>query len=256
MALGLLLVLSGIVALAQSRGFGAASSGTVEREQAYAKLMLDGILHREIDRILHSTPIHGHPAESRQPLALEDLASPQVLVTTAMEDGRVDLNAAPPDLIRAALLADGVGGAAAEEVVSSILTLRREGAALSGVDQSLPVQQRLVEGNARDAFSSLTTLTARRTIDPVVAGDKLLAALPGIPDSIQNQITAQRQGRLVDQQIATGGGAWRAWFQSGQDTITVTASTQLLSGTWHRRVVSFRIDRGRSAISYLRWRSL
>ncbi len=190
MALVAVLWITGLLALLAA---GVGSSGRLSSRLAYngvegakARLLAEAGVNKAIYDMLTSETGQLWPADGSRRLMLE-LDGNRIAVQVRDEDGKFDLNAAPPDLLAGLLQRAGLEEAAAGELADRIDD-RRNGSSLSdeGVDQPFRQIGELltVPGMTEPLFERLrpdiTIYSEAEGIDPLRASTTALMALPGM----------------------------------------------------------------------------
>lgn len=243
LALALLMALSGAVALIQSIGFATASDAAVEIRQGSARLILDGAMRRQIERVFLS----GTVDPDSFPRATDALAG-SFSFQLGFEDGKVDVNSAPPELIKLALQAAGTDLSTIEAALATVVALRRQRAAVSDPLQIFPTEARLTARTAKKQARFLTTLSGSRGVNLTVSERELLDQVA--PESA----AALAQGSITADRIAPG--PWQGWLTSTRATIALTGAYRHKDGWTLRRKAVFRIDRTRHTVQILAWRTI
>lgn len=243
LALALLAILSGTVVLIQSVGFATASDAAIEVRQGSARLILDGTMRKQIERVLLSGTVDPN-AVARS----ADAPGGTLSFRLDFEDGRVDVNSAPPELIKLALQAGGTDAGTIEHVLAATAKLRHRRAAVADPVQLFPVEGRLAGRTAKEQSRFLTALSGSRGVNLSISERELLDQVA--PESA----AAFAQGAVASASLPTG--SWQGWLTSNRTTISLTGSYRHNDGWTLRRKAIFRIDRGRHTVQILAWRTI
>lgn len=243
LAMALLAALSGAVLLIQSIGFATASDAAIEIRQGSARLILDGAIRTQIERVLLS----GTVDPDSVPRAT-DAPAGSFSFQLGFEDGKVDVNSAPPELIKLALQAAGTDLGTIEAAMATVVELRRPRAAVADPLQIFPIGTRLTALTAKQHARFLTTFSGSRGVNLTVSERELLDQVA--PDSA----AALAQGGITAARIAPG--PWQGWLTSTRATITLTGVYWHKDGWALRRKAVFRIDRARHTVQILAWRTI
>ena len=163
------------------------------------------------------------------------------------EEGKVDVNNAPAELIKLALQAARTDAGTVETVMAAIAELRRRRMAVADPAQLFPIESRTTGRSANEQSRFLTTFSGSRGINPSLSERELLDQL--VPENAAG--IAQRgtgAGNVVP-------GSWQGLFTSSRATIALTGTYRHKDGWALRRKVVFRIDRGRHSVQILAWRT-
>ncbi|MGX1788176.1 hypothetical protein ACWIGM_15615 [Bosea sp. NPDC055332] len=243
LALALLATLSGSVLLIQSIGFATASDAAIEIRQGSARLVLDAAMRTQIERIFlyETVDPDGVPRTTAAPAG-------SFSFQLGFEDGKVDVNSAPPELIKLALQAAGTDLGTIEAVLATVAELRRQRAAVADPLQIFPTGARLEARTAKEQARFLTTFSGSRGVNLTVSEREFLdQAAPGSAAALApGGSTAAR----------TAPGSWQGWLTSTRTTIALTGTYRHNDGWTMRRKAVFRIDRGRQAVQFLAWRTI
>jgi hypothetical protein len=243
LALALLATLSGAVVLIQSIGFATASDAAIEIRQGSARLILDGAMRRQIEQVLLSGTVDPNAITGRA-----DAPGGTLSFQLGFADGRVDVNSAPPELIKLALRAGGTDTSTIEAVLAATAELRKRRAAVADPVQLFPVEIRLAGRPAREQSRFLTALSGSRGVNLSVSERELLNQVA--PDSA----AAFAPGAAASASLPPG--PWQGWLTSNRTTISLTGAYRHSDGWTLRRKAVFRIDRARHAVQILAWRTL
>lgn len=243
LALALLTVLAGAVALIQSIGFASVGDAAVEIRQGSARLMLDGAMRTRIERVFLSDIV-----DPGVVAGITDAPAGTLSFHLDFEDGRVDVNSAPPELVRLALQAAGADDGTAGSVLASIAELRKRRAAVVDPLQLFPTESRITDRTAKEQSRFLTASSGSRGINPSAAEREFLDRIaPEGVAAIGRAGAGAANGTL---------GPSQAWLTSTRTTISLTGAYRHRDGWTLRRKAIFRIDRGRHAVQFLAWRTI
>lgn len=243
LALALLATLSGAVVLIQSIGFSTASDAAVEIRQGSARLILDSAMRRQIEQVFLSGLVDANTIARSA-----DAPAATMSFQLEFEDGRVDVNSAPPELIKLALQAAGADAATIDAVLATTAELRKRRAAVADPVQLFPIESRLAGRPAKEQSRFLTAFSGSRGINPSVSERQLLDQVA--PDSA----AAIAQSRAGAASLPLG--PWQSLLTSSRATISLVGTYRHREGWTIRRKAIFRIDRGRHAVQFLAWRTI
>lgn len=243
LALALLVVLSGAIALIQSIGFAAASDAAIEARQGPARLVLDAAMRKQIEQIFQSGTVDPNTVAHRAEAPAGVLS-----FQLDFEDGRVDVNTAAPELIKLALQAAETDAGTVESVLAAVAELRRRRLAVTDSVQLFPIESRITGRIAKDQSRHLTAFSGSKGINPSVSERELLDRVA--PESA----ATVAQGRVTGNNLPAG--AWQGWLTSNRTTIALTGAYRHKDGWTIRRKAVFRLDRGRNTIQILAWRTI
>jgi general secretion pathway protein K len=174
-------------------------------ENAKAEALADGAVHRAVLGLLELDPDRAwRPDGSAHLMAFGE---GEVRVTIADEDGKVDLNAAPPELLAGLLRQFGVEEDAADALADRIVDFRDEddeprpegaedpeyfaaGRELGAQDRPFAAESELLHvlGMSRGLYQSMrpfiTVFSGAEAVDPLRAPRLVLAAIPGMTDQL------------------------------------------------------------------------
>ena len=180
-------------------------------ENAKAEALADGAIHRAVLGVLEPDPERAWRADGT-PYRMS-YGEGDVTIRIEDEDAKVDLNAAPPELLRGLLLLVGVEEEAAEELADRIVDYRDEddqpepngaedadyeaaGRAAGAIDRPLVTEAELlgVLGMSEELYRRLrplvTVYSGAEGIDPMRASPDILRAIPGMTPEIAEAIRA------------------------------------------------------------------
>ena len=173
-------------------------------ENAKAEALADGAVHRAVLGLLELDPERAWRPGRPQLIALGE---GEVRVTIADEDGKVDLNAAPPELLAGLLHQLGLEEDAAAALADRIVDFRDEddeprpegaedpdyfaaGRDLGAQDRPFAVESELLQvlGISRELYERMqpyiTVFSGAEAVDPLRAPRLVLAAIPGMTDQL------------------------------------------------------------------------
>ena len=174
-------------------------------ENAKSEALADGAVHRAVVGLLELDPDRAWRADRRAQLVA--FGDGEVKVTIADEDGKVDLNAAPAELLAGLLQQLGLDEDAAVAQADRIVDFRDEddeplpegaedqdyfaaGRDLGARDRPFAVESELLQvlGMSRELYQSMrpyiTVFSGAEAVDPLRAPRLVLAAIPGMTDEL------------------------------------------------------------------------
>jgi general secretion pathway protein K len=176
---------------------------------AKAEALADGAVHRAVLGLLEPNPERGWRAD--RTLRQLSLGEGRVEIAIEDEDGKIDLNAAPPALLAGLFGALGLDPAAAQALAARIVDYRdpdsdpepdgaedpdyqAQGLAAGAADRELVSagELRNVAGITRELYELMlphvTIHSGAEGVDPVRASRVVLEALPGITPELVEQL--------------------------------------------------------------------
>ena len=186
-------------------------------ENAKAEALADGAVYRAALGLLAVDPDQAWRADGRPQLVA--FGDGEVKVTIADEDGKVDLNAAPAELLAGLLHQLGLeedAAAALRPIASSTSATRTTsrgqkaprtqdyfaaGRDLGAQDRPFAVESELLQvlGISRELYQRMqpyiTVFSGAEAVDPLRAPRLVLAAIPGMTDQLIEAFAAGRSGR-------------------------------------------------------------
>lgn len=169
LVLALLVALSGAVVAVQSIGFTAASDAAIEVRQASARLVLDGAMRKQLEKVILSGA--GDPDSIARSA---DAPAGSLSFQLGFEEGKVDVNSAPAELIKLALQAASTDISTVETVMAAVAELRRRRIAVADSSQLFPIESRTTGRSANEQSRFLTTFSGSRGINPSLSERELL----------------------------------------------------------------------------------
>ncbi|HSA79780.1 MAG TPA: hypothetical protein VLE23_03095, partial [Geminicoccaceae bacterium] len=174
-------------------------------ENAKAEALADGAVHRAVVGLVERDPDRAWRPDRRAHLIA--FGEGRVRVTIADEDGKVDLNAAPPELLAGLLHQLGLEEDAADALADRIVDFRDEddeprpegaedpdyfaaGRDLGAQDRPFAVEGELLQvlGMSRDLYQRMrpyiTVFSGAEAVDPLRAPRLVLAAIPGMTEQL------------------------------------------------------------------------
>ncbi|MGF7055670.1 hypothetical protein GGC47_004883 [Bosea sp. OAE752] len=236
-----------VVVAIQSLNFQTAADATVEVQRTRARLLLDGALQVELERMLMGiAPEQVHRRQVPSP----DGTGSTITFSVSFEDGKIDVNAGPTPLLRDALRAGGADADSISEMLATVTSVRQRQGAFADARQILPLSLRLAPGSDK-IVRFLTTSSRTQSFNPRLAEPELLGDLQALPDAVRARVIA------LGRNEPTAGpppapGPWQGWLGSARDTIKLAATLQGTGGLSMARSVVFRIDRNRQRLNLLR----
>lgn len=243
LALALLVILSGVIVVIQSIGFAAASDAAVEIRQGSARLVLDGAMRNRIEQAFLSGA-----ADLNTVAVSADAPAGRFDFQVGFEDGKVDVNSAPPELVKLALQAAGTDPGTIEAVLAAVTELRRRRMAVADPVQLFPIENRVTGRTAKDQSRFLTAFSGSRGVNLTVSDRTLLDHVA------PNSAAALSQGGAALANVSPG--PWQSWLSSTRTTIALTGIYRHRDGWTMQRKAVFRIDRGRQTVQFLAWRTI
>jgi general secretion pathway protein K len=202
-------------------------------------------------------------------------AEAELLISILDESGKIDLNAAPEDLLKGLFLSVGIGQEAAVSLADAIVDWRdpdklkrlhgaeeteyraagKEYVPSNAPFETLDELQRVMGMTPelyRKLAQSLTVYSRQQSVNALVAPREVLLAIPGIGPALVEQYVAQRQSQLLaNQRVAPL--AFSSVFINSSSllrTFTVRSEAKMSDGTVFVRqsVVRMPPDAGRPFI--------
>lgn len=198
-----------------------------------------------------------------------------LLISILDESGKIDLNAAPEDLLKGLFLSVGIGQEAAVSLVDAIVDWRdpdklkrlhgaeeteyraagKEYVPSNAPFETLDELQRVMGMTPelyRKLAQSLTVYSRQQSVNALVAPREVLLAIPGIGPALVEQYVAQRQSQLLANQRVAPLAFSSVFINSSSSlrTFTVRSEAKMSDGTVFVRqsVVRMPRDAGRPFI--------
>jgi general secretion pathway protein K len=188
-----------------------------------------------------------------------------VEVSVQDENGKVDLNVAPPALFIGLFRTLGAGDDAATTIASSIIDWRSGNTGGAADNGAVPAPQQFLDvsefaqlpGVSHELFRAaapyLTVYSFSPYINPMTAPDAVLRSLPGVNEAAIGSFLASRAQSAGDATTAGQVPAAGDIAVSPVSTVTITARAQMADGRYTREaVVSLTVRPGTPFLS-LAW---
>lgn len=230
------LIVLALVAVAVVRFMGTLQQGS---EASRKVLRIDDRLDAALIESLHI--LHDDRREQRtallagSPIWLGDGAT-QIRVAMTRDNGRIDVNAGHDALLRSAL-AQNVD----EGIIRRLADLKSRRSLAFDPLELLSRRLAFADDGAR-LMSLLTVYSGQRGINPFVASDDVLKAVPDIDEAVLREL---RDAGGTSSKVLSSAAA--PYFSSGTDVVTIVATS--LSG--RSRAMTARIAQGTSRVAVL-----